>query len=55
MYAYSSSARVGRKNLNTSPVRDVVNALHEAEFADADWKLLGMQLCVSQIQLDNIR
>ena len=55
MYAYSSSARVGRKSLNKSPLRDIVNALHEAEFADADWELLGMQLNVSQTQRDNIR
>ena len=55
MYAYSSSVRVGHKSLNKSPLRDIVNALHEAEFADADWELLGMQLKVSQPQLHNIR
>ena len=55
MYVQSSSVRVGRKSLNKSPLKDIVNALHEAEFSDADWELLGMQLNVSRTQLDNIR
>ena len=56
MYVYFSSVRVGCESLDKSPLKDVVNALHdEAEFADADWELLGMQLNVSQAKLDNIR
>ena len=55
MYVYSSSVHVGRKSLNKSPLKDIVNALQEAEFSDADWELLGMQLNVSRTQLDNIR
>jgi len=55
LYVQSSSVGVGRKSLSKSPLKDIVNALHEAEFADADWELLGMQLSVSRTQLDNIR
>ena len=36
-------------------VRNVVNVLHEAEFADGDWELLGLQLFIQDSALRKIR
>ena len=56
----SSSVHVGPKSLKRSALRDIalkdiVNALHEAGFADADWELLGAQLEMPQAEMANIR
>ena len=36
-------------------VKNVVDVLHEAEFADDDWELLGLQLSIQPSALQNIR
>lgn len=53
--SYILTVHVGHKSLKMSPLKDIINALHKAGFADAEWELLGMQLNVPQTQLDNIR
>ena len=34
--------------------RNILNVLHEAEFTDADWELLGQQLMIKQSILSTI-
>lgn len=35
---------VGHKSLDEFSLTNVINALHKADFADADWEQLGVQL-----------
>ena len=43
---------VGHRSLKEFSIKNVINALYEAGFADADWEQLGLQL---KQELANIR
>ena len=43
---------IGCRSLKEFSIKNVINALHEAGFVDADWDQLGVQL---EQQLANIR
>ena len=54
VHTYLDILHIGHRNLKEFTLKNVINALHDAGFADADCEQLGLQLDLSE-QMENIR